>query len=87
MGAHKVKIRLKNNQELVVFISPKDESDIFVGGNSPYADFQLIEGKRYYFELDNPAYIIRLLHLIRLVPVLLLAIFLRAIMSEHSLQM
>jgi predicted component of viral defense system (DUF524 family) len=58
MGAHKVKIRLKNNQELVVFISPKDESDIFVGGNSPYADFQLIEGKRYYFELDNPAYLL-----------------------------
>ena len=58
MNAYKVKVRLNNNQELGVYISPKEESDIFVGGDSPYADFQLIEGRRYYYELDDPSYVL-----------------------------
>lgn len=55
MTYREVKVRV-NNKDIVVYLSPSKETDIFNGGNSPYADFQLIEGKRYYFEIDNTDY-------------------------------
>lgn len=55
MSYREVKVRV-NNKDIVVYLSPSKETDIFNGGNSPYADFQLIEGKRYYFEIDNTDY-------------------------------
>lgn len=58
MTQYEVHIPLKYNKRLVVFISPNKESDIFEGGRSGFCDFQLIEGKRYYFELSSSDYYI-----------------------------
>ncbi len=53
MKSHEIVIPVKHGRTIAMFISPDKEEDIFVSGNLGSTRLQLIEGKRYYFELSN----------------------------------
>lgn len=53
MKTYEVNIKLKRNRMVTVFLSPNKDEDIFVDEKASGVPFQLIEGKRYYFELSD----------------------------------
>lgn len=56
MKSYEVDIRLKRNRMVTVYLSPNKDEDIFVDEKASGGPFQLIEGKRYYFELSDADY-------------------------------
>ena len=50
---YEVNIKLKRNRIVTVYLSPNKDEDIFVDEKASGVPFQLIEGKRYYFELSD----------------------------------
>lgn len=58
MKMYEVNIPLKHNKKVTIYISPDKDDDIYLGGDSASAPFQLVEGKRYYFELNDADYYI-----------------------------
>lgn len=56
MKSYEIGIPVKHGKTIAMFISPDKEEDIFVSGTMGCVRLQLIEGKRYYFELSNADY-------------------------------
>lgn len=58
MKSYEVHIPLKRGKQITLFLSPLKDEDIYEDGRVGGVPFQLIEGKRYYFELSDAAYYI-----------------------------
>lgn len=56
MESYDINIPLKRGRQISIYLSPSRDEDIHVDGKGSGAPFQLIEGKRYYFELSSPDY-------------------------------
>lgn len=53
MKTYEFNIKLKRNRQVTLYLSPNKDEDIFVDEKASGVPFQLIEGKRYYFELSD----------------------------------
>lgn len=58
MKEYEVHIPLRRGKQITLFLSPSKDEDIYEDERSGGVPFQLIEGKRYYFELSDAAYYI-----------------------------
>lgn len=58
MKEYEVHIPIKRGKQVTLFLSPSKDEDIYEDERAGGMPFQLIEGKRYYFELSNAAYYI-----------------------------
>ena len=56
MKSFEINIPVKHGKIIAMYISPDKEEDIFEGELRESGRFQLIEGKRYYFELSDDNY-------------------------------
>ena len=53
MKTYEVNIKLKRNRTVTLYLLPTKDDDIFVDEKAIGVPFQLIEGKRYYFEVSD----------------------------------
>lgn len=58
MKTYEAHIPLKRGKQVTLFLSPSNDDDIYEDEQSGDVPFQLIEGKRYYFELSDADYTI-----------------------------
>lgn len=56
---YEVNIKLKRNRMVTVYLSPNKDEDVFVDEKASGVPIQLIEGKRYYFELSDGVNFVR----------------------------